>query len=642
MVHRLAVVLGSMFMMRRCAEGRNAATIRSLLQGVAAEYCHEGSLILVQGSAQLKANLRPAMLLNSMEDGTAFSEEGYQSVVAQKNDEAMKTFIRSLLVQSGRQVLDEGELSGFAQYYSGTIASQTFTQLDQELREPHIWIGSANSAVDALSTVSEVEQKAPFNATATHANESFSVSRRKNWKNVARKKPEIKATARPAPHSKRKAPPSRGGHAKRKAKATPSGFVGIKANAGEPDAPQPANDKRDMPKAPPKVRVPRFVRKETSSASSKDFVGHIRLPAKLPKANELGMSVPRISSGSAYRGVRAIAKPHDSTAFPDVQPPVGHTNFSHAALESHGMSVLDGLRKDFESQQLPRLRSHADTIEKLKSTNIRINGSIEAVQGAIWQANADIERLHTVNERFRDLLRLTKPKVELAIDFIQEVIDEREESDDAVMQALQARKAPPSMDYLVSTFRSELRPATGPNYTANLTYHLPHIAFLDTSDHRVTLKSNQGQTGQEVVHAIANQFSFMGEIADEVRYKLEDAYAKYDSQFRRQQQQLFEEQRILNRSRAQLELDLDRVSDVRRSFQDTNDELSGRIALLQSVLGKISSAANSLVSATVRNCTGGSPSTSTACIDHQQIHRNETPAWDSTAFNSRSSPQKQS
>lgn len=71
---------------------------------------------------------------NGAQHGTfSFDEHGYQSVVALKSNEAMKAYIRQALDRQHRSVLDEGALSGFTQYYSGVISSQSWERLQQEL-----------------------------------------------------------------------------------------------------------------------------------------------------------------------------------------------------------------------------------------------------------------------------------------------------------------------------------------------------------------------------------------------------------------------------------------------------------------------------------------------------------------------------
>lgn len=63
------------------------------------------------------------------------NDDGYQEVAARKSDDDMKFFIRRVLAKLGREVADEGHLSGFTRYFSGTEDVQDYDRLEAELRD---------------------------------------------------------------------------------------------------------------------------------------------------------------------------------------------------------------------------------------------------------------------------------------------------------------------------------------------------------------------------------------------------------------------------------------------------------------------------------------------------------------------------
>eukprot|EP00928_Gymnodinium_smaydae_P021507 TRINITY_DN1839_c0_g1_i1.p1 TRINITY_DN1839_c0_g1~~TRINITY_DN1839_c0_g1_i1.p1 ORF type:complete len:407 (+),score=94.19 TRINITY_DN1839_c0_g1_i1:213-1433(+) len=83
-------------------------------------------------------------------DVAPLDEDGYQAVVALKNNEEMKKFIRRLSQSHGLNVMNEGGLSGFAPYYSGVCATQTFQALVTELK-------SVQPVVEATSVSYELQ-----------------------------------------------------------------------------------------------------------------------------------------------------------------------------------------------------------------------------------------------------------------------------------------------------------------------------------------------------------------------------------------------------------------------------------------------------------------------------------------------------
>eukprot|EP00928_Gymnodinium_smaydae_P092192 TRINITY_DN75_c0_g2_i1.p1 TRINITY_DN75_c0_g2~~TRINITY_DN75_c0_g2_i1.p1 ORF type:complete len:540 (-),score=113.27 TRINITY_DN75_c0_g2_i1:159-1670(-) len=67
-------------------------------------------------------------------DEAPLNQAGYLAVVALKSNDEMKKFIRRTSRARGLQIMSEGGLSGFARYYSGVCASQSFAALVKELK----------------------------------------------------------------------------------------------------------------------------------------------------------------------------------------------------------------------------------------------------------------------------------------------------------------------------------------------------------------------------------------------------------------------------------------------------------------------------------------------------------------------------
>eukprot|EP00928_Gymnodinium_smaydae_P028648 TRINITY_DN217_c0_g1_i10.p1 TRINITY_DN217_c0_g1~~TRINITY_DN217_c0_g1_i10.p1 ORF type:complete len:418 (-),score=130.00 TRINITY_DN217_c0_g1_i10:167-1420(-) len=67
-------------------------------------------------------------------DVAPLNQDGYLAVVALKSDAEMKKFIRRISKAEGLSVMNEGGLSGFAKYYSGVCAKQSYKALVKELK----------------------------------------------------------------------------------------------------------------------------------------------------------------------------------------------------------------------------------------------------------------------------------------------------------------------------------------------------------------------------------------------------------------------------------------------------------------------------------------------------------------------------
>jgi len=87
-------------------------------------------------------------------------EEGYQLVAAKQDSKAMIDFIRRIIEAFGGQVLSEGDLDGFAPWYSGERCVQSFARLVDELKSRCSWVkfptAAAAPAVVAPAAVSAV------------------------------------------------------------------------------------------------------------------------------------------------------------------------------------------------------------------------------------------------------------------------------------------------------------------------------------------------------------------------------------------------------------------------------------------------------------------------------------------------------
>mmetsp|Transcript_34415 Transcript_34415/g.78457 ORF Transcript_34415/g.78457 Transcript_34415/m.78457 type:complete len:271 (-) Transcript_34415:221-1033(-) len=90
------------------------------------------------------AKAKQAKALSASGDSAGFNEEGYASVAATRNTQQMAVFIRRVIEGSGGQVFREADLRGFALYYSGARATQSYARLVEELseksREPDRWV----------------------------------------------------------------------------------------------------------------------------------------------------------------------------------------------------------------------------------------------------------------------------------------------------------------------------------------------------------------------------------------------------------------------------------------------------------------------------------------------------------------------
>merc|ERR1719409_376347 len=88
----------------------------------------------VQTLEALKAELRRAWWTKAGEGRSApLNERGYQAVAKMNNIPHMRAYMRRILNNGNKKVVDEGAFAAMAPYYSGDIAVQNFDKLQEEL-----------------------------------------------------------------------------------------------------------------------------------------------------------------------------------------------------------------------------------------------------------------------------------------------------------------------------------------------------------------------------------------------------------------------------------------------------------------------------------------------------------------------------
>lgn len=96
------------------------------------------------------------------------NEAGYQRVALLKSDGDMKTFIKRILAKLGYDVTDEGQLSGFSSYYSGTQAVQQYDKLEKELKVVP-WVQKHPAKAQPVKAVEAKAALAKTHAKKAHA-----------------------------------------------------------------------------------------------------------------------------------------------------------------------------------------------------------------------------------------------------------------------------------------------------------------------------------------------------------------------------------------------------------------------------------------------------------------------------------------
>jgi len=115
-------------------------------------------------SAELAISALQTSASESVESDFYLSEAGYQAIAALHSDDAMAAFSRVLLAKEGKMVANEGELSGFVPWFSGTSAVQTVELLKTELMAKS-WVVDAEDCHDMGG---EYEDEKSGNAIVVH------------------------------------------------------------------------------------------------------------------------------------------------------------------------------------------------------------------------------------------------------------------------------------------------------------------------------------------------------------------------------------------------------------------------------------------------------------------------------------------
>eukprot|EP00928_Gymnodinium_smaydae_P092191 TRINITY_DN75_c0_g1_i1.p1 TRINITY_DN75_c0_g1~~TRINITY_DN75_c0_g1_i1.p1 ORF type:complete len:455 (-),score=106.00 TRINITY_DN75_c0_g1_i1:168-1532(-) len=121
-----------------CATQSLVALRRELHEATKPHGCHAAWVGTKANSTKKPLSLlakKPAFAVHPLHGDVApLNEAGYQAVVALKSNEEMKKFIRRASKENGLQILHSGGLAGFARYYSGVCASQSYAALVKELK----------------------------------------------------------------------------------------------------------------------------------------------------------------------------------------------------------------------------------------------------------------------------------------------------------------------------------------------------------------------------------------------------------------------------------------------------------------------------------------------------------------------------
>merc|ERR1719356_1753939 len=76
-------------------------------------------------------------------DTHTISSDGYMQVAELRSDDLMESFIRRLLLAHGKTVNDDGALKGFVPWFSGSKATQSFSEMKEQLfKKP--WVVDAS------------------------------------------------------------------------------------------------------------------------------------------------------------------------------------------------------------------------------------------------------------------------------------------------------------------------------------------------------------------------------------------------------------------------------------------------------------------------------------------------------------------
>lgn len=131
------------------------------------------SLALLAVVAASPSSLRgQAEMAIRIAEQAALSEHGYLQVALFHHDEAMETYIHRVIASKNKVVTDLGELKGFAPWFSGTKATQSFLQLSKEV-DAKPWI------VEKMAVVAEKVAGTASNVASGMVNEISDLFHRK-------------------------------------------------------------------------------------------------------------------------------------------------------------------------------------------------------------------------------------------------------------------------------------------------------------------------------------------------------------------------------------------------------------------------------------------------------------------------------
>eukprot|EP00928_Gymnodinium_smaydae_P073349 TRINITY_DN56567_c0_g1_i1.p1 TRINITY_DN56567_c0_g1~~TRINITY_DN56567_c0_g1_i1.p1 ORF type:complete len:410 (-),score=84.23 TRINITY_DN56567_c0_g1_i1:159-1388(-) len=104
------------------------------------------------------------------------NQTGYRAVVELRDNDEMKTFIRRVAKDEGLQIMNEGALSGFARYYSGVCARQSYAALVKELHNVQRVVGTTSISYTLKEAVDMDDFKARISAALGLNPEEISVA----------------------------------------------------------------------------------------------------------------------------------------------------------------------------------------------------------------------------------------------------------------------------------------------------------------------------------------------------------------------------------------------------------------------------------------------------------------------------------
>lgn len=297
----------------------------------------------------------------------------------------------------------------------------------------------------------------------------------------------------------------------------------------------------------------------------------------------------------------------------DVDVLLSEANTSYEAFESHGVAFQEHLNRRYQSaqgsarsalirmrdRQTQSLKVQSAANEALHATNAKARETIESLKTRIQNVRTASENAHLINERFREILAVTRPKLELGMEYIEEALNSSQGVGAIAAKAMNVRQAHPSAEYLLSVARSELRPSLART-------PLGQVSVLQTLVRRTEQSPHPeiGDIEEDIVQSMTAHLSNVDMIVSEARNTLEKAYTNRASLQRERRLQLLEERRVLNETQVQMEQDYASMVEGQRALEGIQQELSGRIDGFQLFLSKVGSAGATIVDAAAKELAG--------------------------------------